>query len=92
MKQIFSLALLMAAAQTRTIDYLARPVSDDYLWVGEEGSLNRVEVRGERLPFDGSTLQINEQIGAKDTRIVPIEFSNPLKSPGIFLRHNFDIL
>ena len=23
---------------------------------------------------------------------MPIEFSNPLKSPGIFLRHTFDIL
>ena len=56
MKQFFSVAVLMAAAQTRTIDYLTRPVSDDYLWVGEEGSLNRVEVRGERLPFDGSAL------------------------------------
>ena len=93
MKQILSLALLMAVAQSRSLSNdLAKPVSDDFLWVSEEGSLSKVEIKGERLPFDAATLQLNEQAAAKDTRIVPIQFSNPLKSPGIFLRHNFDIL
>ena len=83
---------------------LARPVMDNYLWVSEESGLNKVEIKGEKQPFDATTLQLSETMegkanvkvegkaNAKDLRIVPIKFSNPLKSPGIFLRHNFDIM
>ena len=86
----FVVAALMAAAKAD----LARPVSDDYLWVGEQGGFSKVEVKGDVMPFDASALQIDEQLRAqaKDLRIVPITRSNPGISPGIFLRHNWDIM
>jgi hypothetical protein len=75
---------------------LARPVTDNFLWVNEESGLNKIEIRGEKQPFDSTTLQLSESMegkaNVKDLKIVPIKFSNPLKSPGIFLRHNFDIM
>ena len=74
MKQMTILALCVAggsAASLRETE-LTRPVSDEFLWVNSE----LVEVKGDRLPFDGSTLQIDEQLSEKDTRIVPVEFKN----------------
>ena len=75
---------------------LAKPVTDNFLWISEENGLNKVEIKGEKSPFDSTTLQLSESISgkanAKDLRIVPITRSNPLKSPGIFLRHNFDLM
>ena len=95
MKQVFVIAALMAAA-TVNAD-LAKPVTDSFLWVNEESGLNKIEIKGDnQQPFDATTLQLSEQTqgkaNVKDLKIVPIKFSNPLKSPGIFLRHNFDIM
>ena len=90
MKQIIVAALCLAAGSASPLrgGDLARPVSDDFLWVNSE----MVEIKGERLPFDSTTLQLDEQLAQKDTRIVPVEFKNAQKSPGIFLRHNFDLM
>ena len=91
MKFIFVAAAAMAATKAD----LAKPVTDNFLWISEESGLNKVEIR-ERAPADATTLQLSEssagKANVKDLKIVPITFSNPLKSPGIFLRHNFDIL
>ena len=91
----FVVAALMAASSSVNA-YLARPVADDFLWISEQSGLSKVGVKGERMPFDATTLQIGEtlngQAAAKDLRIVSITNTNGYKSPGIFLRHNWDLM
>ena len=50
----------MAAAKVNAD--LAPPVADDFLWVNEESGLNRVEIKGEKQPFDATTLQLSESV------------------------------
>ena len=91
----FVVAALMAASSSVNA-YLARPVADDFLWISEQSGLSKVGVKGERMPFDATALQIGEtlngQAAAKDLRIVSITNTNGYKSPGIFLRHNWDLI
>ena len=88
----FTIAALMAAAAQA--GELVRPVQDNFLWINEQSGLTRVGVKGESHPFDASALQLSAsgQTGAKDLKIVPIKFTNPLNSPGNFLRHNWDLI
>ena len=77
MKYVFVAAALMAATNAE----LAKPVTDNYLWINEQTGLNKVEIKGEKQPFEASALQlsgtISHKANAKDLRIVPITFSNP---------------
>ena len=90
----FAVAALMAASSVNAD--LARPVADDFLWINEKSGLSVVGVKGDRMPYDATELQLGEtmngQLNSKDLRVVPISFHNGYKSPGIFLRHNFDLI
>merc|ERR1719331_360422 len=77
---------------------LHKPVTDSFLWIGEDSGLTKVGIKGDNQPFDATALQLNSnvhhqgQAGVKDLRIVPIKFTNPLNSPGNFLPHNWDLI
>ena len=90
----FAIAALMAASTQASVE-LARPVSDNFLWINEESGLTKVGIRSDK-PTDSADIQLSESVAhqgqAKDLKVVPIKFTNPLVSPGNFLRHNWDLI
>ena len=52
MKSVFALAMV-ACTQAGE---LARPVTDDFLWINEQNGLTKVAVKGETHPFDSTAV------------------------------------